>query len=79
MQGTLPLVAANTAQKEVMNDFGMTLDSWVPSAISEKLLEIENSPMPMTKTNNREVITNKYSWASAALKYVELYREMSES
>lgn len=79
MQGTLPLVAANTAQEEVINGFGITLDSWVPSAISDKLLEIENSNMAITKTNNIEVITNRYSWSSAALKYVELYREMSES
>ena len=79
MQGTLPLVAANTAQNEVMTGFGITLDPWVPSAISEKLLEIEKSSIPSTKANNRDVITNKYSWSSAALKYVELYREMSES
>lgn len=79
MQGTLPLVAANTAQKEVMNDFGITLNSWVPSTICDKLLEIENNKMPLMKANNREAIINKYSWSSAALNYVELYREMDES
>lgn len=78
MQGTLPVVAANTAQKEVVNDFGVTLDNWVPSIISEKLLEIEDSDINLHKITMREIIAKKYSWKLAASKYIDLYREMGE-